>query len=225
MAELAGRLAGARHSPRPALERVVAVIVAADHGVALPDVDLGEHHPTSVAVEEIAAGRAAINSAARASDVSLMVVDAGIRGGEGWNWPAGVLSFRQGNATADISVGPAMGPDEAVQSMQTGVALLFSLADAGLDLVALGQVAPGSQPVSAAVIAALTGASHSDFGAEDEAVVRAALSANPTAADRPMEVLSTWVVTTWEYWPALFWRLPPSTCRCCWTITAPRPRP
>jgi nicotinate-nucleotide--dimethylbenzimidazole phosphoribosyltransferase len=189
LVELAGWLAGARHAPRPTVARRTALLVAADHGVADPGIDLGEHAPTIVAVRHVAAGGAAVCAAARSAGAELVVVDAGVRGGERHDLGRGVLGFRQGDGTASIADGPAMTPLTALASLTTGIAVAFSLADAGLDLLALGQIGPGAQPVSGAVIAALAGASPASFG-EDGPLIARALAEDPTRGDRPLDVLA-----------------------------------
>ncbi|HTM21388.1 MAG TPA: nicotinate-nucleotide--dimethylbenzimidazole phosphoribosyltransferase, partial [Kofleriaceae bacterium] len=155
--QLALRLAAARHAPHPRLERRVLVLCAADHGVADPGVDLGDGAPSVVAMRHIAAGGAALNAAARAAGARLVLVDCGVRGGDRHDLGAGIIPFRVADGTADITAGPAMTPVEAVIALQTGIALLTSIADEGVDLIALGQLGPGSQPVTGALIAALTG--------------------------------------------------------------------
>jgi nicotinate-nucleotide--dimethylbenzimidazole phosphoribosyltransferase len=184
---LAARLAGARHAPRPRVERSAIVICAADQGVADPGVDFGANHPTRVAAEQIAGGGAAVNAIARSAGARVVVLDCGIRGGAS----DAVLAFRQGDGSADITAGPAMTPIDAVRALQTGIAVLFSLAEEGdgLDVLALGQVSPGAQPVSTALVTALTDAPLADAGVDREAVEQA-LSANPVDPRRPLEVLA-----------------------------------
>jgi nicotinate-nucleotide--dimethylbenzimidazole phosphoribosyltransferase len=187
--QLAIRLAGARHAPHPRVERRVLVVCAADHGIADPGVDLGDGAPAVVALRHIAGGDAAVNAAARAASARLLLVDCGVRGAERHPLGAGVIAFRVGDGTADVTAGPAMTPIEAVIAVQTGIALLTSIADEGVDLIALGQLGPGSQPVSGALIAALTGEPAEGFGA-DVAAIAAALAANPFPGAEPLELLS-----------------------------------
>jgi len=85
------------------------------------------------------------------------------------------LSFRSGNATENFCDGDAMTTEQAENAIQTGIALAFSLADAGLDILALGQVAAGSQPTSTALVAALTGQAPSALSPDDQDVVDKAL--------------------------------------------------
>jgi nicotinate-nucleotide--dimethylbenzimidazole phosphoribosyltransferase len=185
---LASWLAGARHSPRPTVARRTALVVAADHGVAHPGVELGEHAPTVVALRHVASGKAAVCAAARSAAAELVVIDAGVRGGEALDLGRGTLGFRLGDGTPSIVDGPAMTPPTALAALTTGIALAFSAADAGLDLLAVGQIGPGAQPVSGAVIAALAGVPPIEFGDDGELVARALAENRP--GDRPLDVLA-----------------------------------
>lgn len=188
--QLAEQLASARHSPRPRTERKVLAVFAADHGVADPGIDMGAHSPTIVAVKHLAAGEAAVCAVARTAQVELVIIDSGVRGGDKHGLGAGVLDFRSCDGTGDIRVGPAMTPIDALACVQTGVALVFSIADDGLDVLALGQVSAGSQTVSGAVVAALTEMAPETLGPEDADAVRAGLSENLPDADNPLDVLA-----------------------------------
>lgn len=192
--EIAIRLCAARHAPDPQLTRKQVVVVAADHGVASPGIDLGEDNPTIQGVRQMARGEAAINAAVRSSESLLVLVDAGIRGGAQIDLGPGVLSFRSGDGTANFTKQAAMTLDEATAAVQTGVAIAFSLADAGLDLLALGHVAAGAEPCSVAMVAALSGASPESLSSADSDVVTEALGFHKLdKADHgrsPLEVLS-----------------------------------
>jgi nicotinate-nucleotide--dimethylbenzimidazole phosphoribosyltransferase len=175
MGEIATRLCAARHSPNPQLKNKQVVVVAADHGVASPGIELGPENPTAQGVQQMARGDAAINSAVRSADGLLVLVDAGIRGGDKLDLGPGVLSFRTGDATENFTQQSAMTLEDASAAVQTGIAIAFSLADAGMDLLALGQLSAGSQPASAAIVAALTGATPSELSPQDSDVVTKAL--------------------------------------------------
>lgn len=200
IAVLAERLAGARHSAEPSLAHKHVVICAADHGVvahdepgkALPvagqDAALASPRTSIHAVmQQIASGHAAVNTVARTAGASVLIVDCGTRG---QGQASGVLDLRIGHGTSDIRRGPAMSAAEAMASVETGIALLLSLADAGVDCLALGQLAPGSQPVSAAVVAALAHLAPDELGERDRAVVEQALAANAVDPGDPLSVLA-----------------------------------
>ncbi len=152
------------------------VVVAADHGVASPGIELGEHHPTVIGLRLMAEGGAALNSAARSARAQVVLVDVGVRGGEALDLGRGVLSFRQGDGTKDFTREPAMSRAQATASLETGIALAFSLADAGLDMLALGQLSTGSQPASVALLCALSGRSAGPLSSKDADVVDKALA-------------------------------------------------
>ncbi len=183
LSALAARLAGARHTPRPSLARRTALVCAADHGVAWPGVDLGASGPAATAMRLIATGEAAVSAAARTADAHLVLVDAGVRGGDKLDLGRGVMSFRLADGTDSIARGPAMSEETARHGIETGVALAIALADAGLDVLALGQVAPGGEIASGALLAALTGTSPAAIASceADAQAVAAALAANPAA--------------------------------------------
>jgi len=190
----AGRLAAARHSPRPAIAARAVIICAADHGLAWPGVDLGADGPAAAALRLIAAGESAVSAAARTASAAQVLVDAGVRGGEHLDLGRGILSFRLADGSASIFDGPAMPREVAEAGLSTGIALAVSLADATLDLVALGQIGPGSEIASGALIAALTGAEPSAIAPDDGDAIARALAANPTAAaeaaDDPLGALA-----------------------------------
>ncbi len=178
----AGRLAGARHTPRPVLTARAVIICAADHGVAWPGLDLGADGPAAAALRLIAAGESAVSAAARTAGAAQVLVDAGVKGGDRLELGRGVLSFRLADGTASILDGPAMPREVAEAGLATGIALAVSLADATLDLVALGQIGPGSEVASGALIAALTGADPAAIAPDDAGPIARALAANPIAA-------------------------------------------
>ena len=179
----AARLAGARHTPRPVLKTRTVIVCAADHGVADPGVDLGGGGPAAGALRVLAAGISAMSAAARTAGASQVLVDAGVRGGDGLDLGRGVLSFRLADGTASITTGPAMSREVAEAGITTGIALLVSLADSGLDLVALGQIGPGVEVAAGALLAALAGLAPEDIASvpEDARAITDALAANPEA--------------------------------------------
>lgn len=179
----AGRLAAARHTPRPVLRGRTVIVCAADHGVAYPGVDLGIGGPAASALRVLASGSSAMSAAARTAGASQVLVDAGVRGGDTLDLGRGVLSFRLADGTASITAGPAMPREVADAGLTTGIALLMSLADAGLDVVALGQIGPGAEVASGALLAALAGVPAEDIAAnpEDTRAIADALAANPGA--------------------------------------------
>lgn len=191
LADLAIRLAAARHAPAPRTDRKVIVVVFADHGCADPGVDLGDSHPAVIAAWAIDSGEAALASAARTAGARVILVDAGLKTRAAL--PASVVRLSAGHGAADITREPAMTPVDTLLALQSGIALGTALGDEGLDILALGHVAPGSELASAAVISLLTGAPASEVAvpadhADLDSVIKVSgLSATPERD--PLEIL------------------------------------
>lgn len=149
VAQLAVRLASAQHAVRLRVARRALVVVAADHGIAAPGVDLGADHPTAVAIRALAAGDGAIAGLARAAGATVMVVDAGCAGAE---LPPTALQVGLA-PSRDFTAGPALTVDEVARGIEAGIALAVALADDGIDVIGLGAVGLGGDDAAAAVIA------------------------------------------------------------------------
>jgi nicotinate-nucleotide--dimethylbenzimidazole phosphoribosyltransferase len=165
---LAIALGGAQHTPRPRSARRVIVVVAGDHGVGDPGIALGPAHPTAVAAHAIADGSAALAQLARASRAPIVLVDAGTR--EAGALPASAIRLGRG-PTRDLMAEPAMTVVDAALALEAGIALAVSLADDGLDLLAVGAIGLGADVASAALLGAALGAPPTGL---DDAVAEAA---------------------------------------------------
>jgi nicotinate-nucleotide--dimethylbenzimidazole phosphoribosyltransferase len=170
---LAIALGGAQHTVRPRAGRRVIVVCAGDHGVGDPGISLGAAHPTVVFAHAIADGSAALAQVARASRAAIVLVDAGTR--EPPEMPTSAVPLGLGAAHArthgrahgasrDLMAGPAMTTDEAACGLEAGIALAVSLADDGLDLLAIGALGVGADVASAALLGAALGVPPTGLG-------------------------------------------------------------
>ncbi|WP_428267404.1 nicotinate-nucleotide--dimethylbenzimidazole phosphoribosyltransferase [Haliangium sp.] len=198
--ELAARLAAAQHLSSPRLEQACVLVCAADHGLA------GES--ARAPLRRLTQGHGPLMTAMRmageATRTSLALVDCGLRPPVSATAdpdpsapdPDGVIELGLGAGTADIRVAAAMSPAQAAAAVHTGIALLLSLAEGGLDVLALGQVAPaavpGARAVSGAVVAALidAGPGLDELDRDDRAAVAAALERHRPDPDDPLAVLA-----------------------------------
>jgi nicotinate-nucleotide--dimethylbenzimidazole phosphoribosyltransferase len=184
---LAAILAGAQHTPRPRAARRTIVVVIGDHGCADPGIAMGRDHPTIIAADAIASGDAALTHMARTARTPVLLVDAGAR--EPAALPSSAVRFGL-QASRDLMTEPAMTVVEAALALDAGIALAVSLAEPGLDVVALGAVGLGSEVASAALVAAAIG--RVPDGLERDDAARAA--AQRGAALRgvsPLQLLAT----------------------------------
>jgi nicotinate-nucleotide--dimethylbenzimidazole phosphoribosyltransferase len=159
--QLAGITGRADATTRP---RTI-VVAAADHGVAARNVSAYPSEVTRQMVANFLAGGAAISVLARLIGASLVVVDAGVAGlrpsGGREPRPAPDVRFRslgRERGTADLSVGPAMSRAEALDAVDTGLALAADLAERRTALIAVGEMGIGNTTAAAALTAVLCGA-------------------------------------------------------------------
>lgn len=151
---LATAIGGAQHTGRPRTARRAVVVCAGDHGVGDPGIALGAAHPTAIAAHAIADGSAALARLARASHAPIVLVDAGTR--EPGELPASAVRIGRG-PTRDLTAGPAMTVVDAALALEAGIALAVSLAEDGLDLIAVGALGVGAEVASAALLGAALG--------------------------------------------------------------------
>jgi nicotinate-nucleotide--dimethylbenzimidazole phosphoribosyltransferase len=196
--DLACQIAAIRGLPAPPLPRPAIVVMAADHGVTEEGVSAYPAEVTAQMLANFARGGAAINVLARQAGARLLVVDLGTRAAPE---AAGVVSRRIGPGTRNFTRGPAMTAAEAVQALETGIALAGGLADDGADLIGLGEMGIGNTTAASALTAALLGLPPAEVtgrgtGIDDatwhrkvEAVRRALEVNRPDPAD-PLAVLA-----------------------------------
>ncbi|MBM4420189.1 MAG: nicotinate-nucleotide--dimethylbenzimidazole phosphoribosyltransferase, partial [Chloroflexi bacterium] len=138
--DLAVALAGMRGEVPRSLPRRAVVVMAADHGVAAEGVSAYPASVTAQMVANFASGGAAINVLARVAGARLRVVDMGV-----------------GTGTANMRRAPALSREAAERALLRGAAVLDEEADAGLDLVATGEMGIANTTAASAIAAALTG--------------------------------------------------------------------
>ncbi len=152
---LSMQLAAISGNPRPSVARKGVIIMAGDHGVTREGVSAYPSEVTPQMVLNFLRGGAAINVLARQAGARVVVVDIGVFS----DLPdlPGLLRRKVARGTANMAQGPAMTRDQAAQAIQTGIEVVQAEIDAGLDLVATGDMGIGNTTPSAAMVAAFTG--------------------------------------------------------------------
>ena len=155
--QTAAWVAGWQRTDRPAIERPVGVIFAADHGVAASGVSAYPPEVTAAMLAAYESGQATINAFARAASADLHAVDVGV-----------------GRPTGDIRVEAAMTPER----FDAVVKQAFDAIDAlDCDLLVLGEMGIGNTTASAAIAASLAGGEAASWvgrgtGIDDEGLAR-----------------------------------------------------
>jgi nicotinate-nucleotide--dimethylbenzimidazole phosphoribosyltransferase len=197
--ELACRLASIYGTPEPSLPARAVVVMAADHGVAEEGVSAYPQEVTAQMVRNFAAGGAAINVLARLQQAQVIVVDMGTA--VPLDGVSPVRSCRLGPGTANFTRGPAMSREVAVRALEYGISLAGELQEAGVGLLAVGDMGIANTTSASALTAVFLGQSPEQVtgrgtGVDDDQLrrkVRAvaqALAVNRPAPADPVEVVA-----------------------------------
>lgn len=180
------------------LSRRALLVFCADNGVVAQGVTQTDSSVTAAVARALAAGESTACHMARVANCRVIPVDMGILDFPG---APGVLDRRVRNGTGDITQGPAMSREECVQAIQTGMELVREQKEAGVSVLAAGEMGIGNTTTSSAVASVLLGlppaevtgrgAGLSDAGlARKIAAIERAVSVNrPDPAD-PVDVLA-----------------------------------
>ena len=197
--DLASRIAAIRGTAELEVPRAAVVVMGADHGVAEDGVSAYPQEVTRQMLLNFARGGAAINVLARHAGARVVVVDMGVR--EPVPATPEIRVRRIGPGTANFTRGPAMTRAQATAALEVGIGIAGELADAGLTVIATGDMGIGNTTAASALTAALTRATVEvvtgrGTGIDDEGwqrkveAIRRALTVNrPDPADA-VDVLS-----------------------------------
>ena len=150
------RLAGILRTARPEVRRCRVTVLAADNGVVAEGVSCA---PQSVTVQQavnMTRHKTGMSALAAYFGDDVQVVDVGIR------TPVPcpqVLDRKVRFSTGDIAVEPAMTEQQALDALAVGLDLARQAKAEGIDAVGVGEMGIGNTTTSAAMLAALTGAS------------------------------------------------------------------
>lgn len=196
--DMSVRLAGVLRTARPEVRRCRVTVLAADNGVVAEGVSCA---PQSVTVQQavnMTRHKTGMSALAAYFGDDVQVVDVGIR------TPVPcpqVLDRKIRFSTGDIAVESAMTEQQALDALAVGLDLARQAKAEGIDAVGVGEMGIGNTTTSAAVLAALTGASVEDVtgrggGLTDRGfatkkhVLRQALALHRPDAGDPIGVLA-----------------------------------
>lgn len=192
------QIAALTGSPEITLFPRSVLVLCADNGVVAQGVTQSASNVTAIVAENLAQKRTAVCRMAQVANCQVVPVDMGVL-----DLPPteGVLDRRIGNATGDISQGPAMTREQAARAVVTGIQLVREQKEQGVRLLATGEMGIGNTTTSSAVACALLdreasemtgrGAGLSREGLDRKIqVVERALSKNSPDPKDPLDVLS-----------------------------------
>jgi len=197
--EFAKRLVGIYHDDMPAIPKKVVFTFAGDHGVCAEGVSAFPAEVTPQMVFNFLRGGAAINVLARHAGADVVVVDVGVN----YEFPVieGLIRKKVVHGTKNMVLGKAMSQDEAIKSVEIGIALAHEYKDMGYRIFGTGDMGIGNTTPSAAIASVLTGKSPAQVtgrgtGIDDIvhkhkiSVIERAIALNKPNALDPIDVLS-----------------------------------
>jgi nicotinate-nucleotide--dimethylbenzimidazole phosphoribosyltransferase len=138
-------------SPQMGKKRVITF--AGDHGVASEGVSAFPSEVTPQMVYNMLAGGAAINVLAKHVGADLQVVDIGVA--DPLESASGLHRRKVKSGTDNMSKGPAMSEEEAIEAIQVGVELAHAAADDNVTLLGTGEMGIANTTPSSALYASL----------------------------------------------------------------------
>jgi nicotinate-nucleotide--dimethylbenzimidazole phosphoribosyltransferase len=151
--DLAVQIGQAQGRPDPRMERIRAYVFAGDHGLNAEVVSAYPSAVTGAMVATFLAGRASVNALARACDVEVAVVDAGVDA----DLPAhpDLLDRKVRRGSRNAAVEPALTPAEVETALDAGVVLATEAAAGDVDALILGEMGIGNTASAALVMSRL----------------------------------------------------------------------
>jgi nicotinate-nucleotide--dimethylbenzimidazole phosphoribosyltransferase len=184
--ELARRVAVIQGKVPPQLGRKLLFVFAADHGITAEGVSAYPKQVTAQMTYNFLSGGAAINVLARHYGVEVEVIDVGVD--YEFSTAQGLRNCKVRRGTNNFSLGPAMAPSEARQSIETGIRLVEEVALKNLFLLGAGEMGIGNTSSAAAVLCALTGAAPRDVVGRGTGIDDATWRRKVGAVERGLEV-------------------------------------
>lgn len=152
---IAAQLASITGSLDMHLNHKKVVVCAGDHGVVSKGISLFPQEVTPQMVLNFTTGGASINVLAKHAGAEVLVADLGVN--FDFDPELDIIHAKISKATNDISEGPAMTREQAIQSVMAGVNIVEELvAKNELDLLATGDMGIGNTTPSTAIIAAFS---------------------------------------------------------------------
>lgn len=195
--ELAVRIGLIQGRLDPEIGRARAYVFAGDHGLNVEGVSAYPSSVTALMVTTFLAGRASVNALAKACDVEVVVVDAGVDADLAPHPMLIDAKIRRGSRNAAEQ--PALTPAEVSAALAHGAALAESAAEEGVAALIPGEMGIGNTASAALIMHRLApapleacvgaGAGHDAAGLERKARVLARAAGRSDAA-APLDVLA-----------------------------------
>ncbi len=154
------RLAGILRTEEVNIDKRCVVVMCADNGVTEQNITQADPIVTSIMAENFAKGTTTVCRMAQFINCDVFPVDIGINS----NISAkGLINKKIMYGTKNFSVQPAMSRDQAIQAIETGIAIAERLKQEGYTLIATGEMGIGNTTTSSAIASVLLGKSAAEM--------------------------------------------------------------
>ena len=150
--DLVTRIAGLTGSERVTLQKRAVMVLCADNGIVAEGVTQTDASVTAVMAERVANHRSSVCLMAKTARADVYAADLGML-----RRVEGVRDLHVADGTANMTQGPAMTEEQAVQAIRNGVTLARELAAAGYRVIVTGEMGIGNTSTAAALISVLLG--------------------------------------------------------------------
>jgi nicotinate-nucleotide--dimethylbenzimidazole phosphoribosyltransferase len=197
--ELAKRYVAIVEKMNPRIQQKVIYTFAGDHGVAAEGVSAYPKEVTPQMVYNFVRKGAAINVLAGHVGAKVVVVDIGVD--HEFEDREGLFIRKVARGTGNLSRGPAMSRDQALQAISVGLEMAEHARNQKADLVGTGDMGIGNTTPSSAILASISGlpadqVTHRGTGVDDETLARKikivenAIETNKPDPKDPLDVLA-----------------------------------
>lgn len=149
---LAKQLGGIQRTSNPKILKKAVLLMAGDHGVVAEGVSAFPQKVTPQMVYNIIGGGAAINVLARHAKAEVFCIDVGVA----FPLEGDIIHKRVANGTQNMTKGPAMTRQQALQALLVGAEVADEKIRAGYNLLATGDLGIGNTTPSSAIVALFT---------------------------------------------------------------------
>ncbi|MFW6383758.1 MAG: nicotinate-nucleotide--dimethylbenzimidazole phosphoribosyltransferase, partial [Nanoarchaeota archaeon] len=133
----------------PELNKPHILVFSADHGIASEGVSSFPQEVTQQMVHNFVNGGAAINVFARQNNISIKIVDAGVKGELPENTRKQILNHKMGNGTRNFLHEPAMTIEQCQEAIHTGAKVTQECYENGSNIIGFGEMGIGNTSSSA----------------------------------------------------------------------------
>lgn len=146
------KIAGITGNAAPSVKNKYVVVMCADNGVVAEGVTQTSSEVTAVVTENFAKGFTTVGAMSRIAGATLLPVDIGVARDL---TEVGVLNRKIAYGTKNMTKEPAMTREQAIQAIETGIAIVAQLKKQDCNLIATGEMGIGNTTTSSAIAAVL----------------------------------------------------------------------